>query len=118
MVWYEIFMVIGIPSIISGLVALLLNRGMKARDARQEEIVRQNEKMEEQNKAVIAGIQAMLRDRLLQAYRHYDEKGYADYEDKQNVENLYRQYHTLGANGVMDGMRKKFLTLPDYPKAE
>lgn len=118
MAWYNILMVIGIPSIISGLVALALNRGMKARDAKQDEIVRQNEKMEEQNRAVMAGIQAMLRDRLLQGYRHYDTKGYADYEDKQNIENLYKQYHTLGANGVMDGMREKFLALPDHPKAE
>ena len=52
-----------------------------------------------QNKAIKEGLQAILRDRLLQAYKYYEEKG-------------YQQYHTLGANGVMDDIRGKFLALP------
>ena len=111
---YQILMVVGIPSVISGIVALLLTRGLKARDAKQEEIRKQNETMEKQNKALMAGIQAMLRDRLLQGYRHYFEKGWADYDDRQNMENMWTQYHALGANGVMDGYRTKFLMLPEY----
>lgn len=111
---YQILMVVGIPSVISGIVALLLTRGLKARDAKQEEIRKQNETMEKQNKALMAGIQAMLRDRLLQGYRHYFEKGWADYDDRQNMENMWTQYHALGANGVMDGYHKKFLMLPEY----
>ena len=114
MEWYQILMVIGIPSIISGMVALFIGRGMKARDAKQEEIRKQNEIMEKQNKALMAGIQAILRDRLLNGYRHYSEKGWADYDDRQNMENMYEQYHALGANGVMDGYRSKFLSLPEY----
>ena len=71
MEWYQILMVVGIPSIISGLVALAVNRGMAARDAKQEEIRAQNEAIEKQNKALMAGVQAILRDRLLNGYRHY-----------------------------------------------
>lgn len=114
MEWYQILMVIGIPSIISGLVALGINRGMKARDAKQEEIRKQSQIMEQQNKALMAGVQAILRDRLLNGYRHYTAKGWADYDDRQNMENMWEQYHALGANGVMDGYRVKFLTLPEY----
>ena len=114
MEWYQILMVIGIPSIISGLVALGINRGMKARDAKQEEIRTQNEAIERQNKALMAGVQAILRDRLLNGYRHYTAKGWADYDDRQNMENMWEQYHALGANGVMDGYRAKFLALPEY----
>ncbi len=108
-------MLIGIPSIISGFVALLITRGMKARDAKQEEIRKQNEDLEKQNKAIMAGVQAILRDRLLQAYRHYDTKGWADYDDRMNIENIWTQYHALGANGIMDGYREKFLALPSRP---
>lgn len=114
MEWYQILMVIGIPSIISGLVALGINRGMKARDEKQEEIRQQSEAIERQNKALMAGVQAILRDRLLNGYRHYAQKGWADYDDRQNMENMWEQYHTLGANGVMDGYRAKFLVLPEY----
>lgn len=114
MEWYQILMVIGIPSIISGLVALGINRGMKARDDKQEEIRQQSEAIERQNKALMAGVQAILRDRLLNGYRHYAQKGWADYDDRQNMENMWEQYHALGANGVMDGYRAKFLVLPEY----
>jgi len=67
-----------------------------------------------QNKAIKEGLQAILRDRLLQSYKHYEEKGFADPDDRDNWENMYQQYHTLGANGVMDDIRKKFLALPTH----
>lgn len=110
----QILMVIGIPSVISGLVVLFATRGMKARDAKQEEIRRQNATLEKQQKAMMAGIQAILRNNLLTGYKHYFAKGWADYDDRQNMENMWEQYHALGANGVMDGYRSKFLTLPEY----
>lgn len=68
-----------------------------------------------QNKAVKAGLQAVLRDRLQQAYKHYEAKGYAEPDDRDNFENMYQQYHTLGANGVMDDIRTKFFQLPTHP---
>jgi len=68
-----------------------------------------------QNKAIKEGLQAILRDRLLQAYKHYQEKGYADSDDRSNWENMYQQYHILGANGVMDDIRQKFFRLPTSP---
>lgn len=116
MEWYHILTVMGIPTIISGVFAMILNRGMKARDEKQEEIRKQSAVMEQQNTALMLGIQAILRDRLLQGYRHYSEKGWADYDDRQNMENMYAQYHALGANGVMDGYRERFLALPDLPQ--
>lgn len=109
---YQILVVVGIPSIISGIVALVLNRSLKKRDEKQEVIRRQNLLLESQNAATMAGVQALLQDRLLQGYRHYTEKGYADFDDRQVMENLYTQYHALGKNGIMDGYRERFLALP------
>ena len=110
--WVQWLTLVGIPSIISGFVAILIQRGMKARDARQEEILRQNQEQEKQNKAIIMGVQAILRDRLLQGYRHYFTKGWADFDDRENLENIWKQYHALGANGIMDEYRNRFLALP------
>lgn len=112
MEWYQWLSIVGIPSIISGLVAILIQRGMKARDQKQEEIKQQSQEMEKQNKAIMAGVQAILRDRLLQGYRHYFAKGWADFDDRENLENIWKQYHALGANGIMDGYRERFLALP------
>ena len=65
-----------------------------------------------QTRAVKRGIQALLRDRLIQGYKYYSHHGFAEIDDRSNLENVYQQYHALGANGVMDDLRNKFLALP------
>ena len=93
-------------------MAIFLQRGMKSRDEKQEEIRNKSLETETQTRAIMMGLQAILRDTLLQRYRHYFEKGWADYDDRENMENLWAQYHALGANGIMDGYRARFLSLP------
>ena len=68
-----------------------------------------------QIRAVKQGVQALLRDRLIQGYKYYRKQGYADEDDRSNLENVYKQYHALGANGVMDDLRTRFLSLPLDP---
>ena len=65
--------------------------------------------------AVCLGVQALLRDRLIQSYNHYIDKGYAPLYAKENYENMWQQYHALGVNGVMDGYHERFMSLPDFP---
>ena len=64
-----------------------------------------------ENEATKAGVQALLRNSLQQLYRECKRRGWATQSDRQNFENMYKQYHNLGANGVMDDTRKKFLAL-------
>ena len=116
MILIEILKLAGVSSIISGVFALILQRVVKSRDTQQEQLRLQNEEMERQNRAIMLGMQAILRDRLLQGYRHYLEKGYADYEDRENLENIFVQYHALGANGIMDDLRERFRALPTMPE--
>lgn len=68
-----------------------------------------------QTRAVKRGVQALLRDRLIQGYKFYRAQGWADEDDRANLENVYVQYHDLGANGVMDDLRARFLALPPDP---
>lgn len=67
------------------------------------------------DKALKLGVQALLRDRLLQAFTHYEQAGYADYDEKMNVTNMFTQYESLGKNGVMNKRYEKFMNLPDHP---
>lgn len=69
-----------------------------------------------ETKALRLGMQALLRDRLVQSYREYDHQGYIDIDDRENWENMYRQYHNLGENGVMDSTREKLLRMPTSPQ--
>lgn len=78
-------------------------------------IVKRMSKTEAKTEAVCLGVQALLRDRLIQTYNHYNDKGYAPIYAKENFENMWRQYHSLGANGVMDEIHEKFKALPLEP---
>lgn len=113
----------GIPGLIVLIGGIIINRALKKQDdkrnatvteyeRKQEEIRRQNEQLEAQNRATMLGVQALLRDRLLQAFRHYKSQGYADYNDRDNVLNMYTQYEALGPNSVMDDYYEQFKELP------
>ena len=67
---------------------------------------------EKKTESVQLGVQALLRDRLYSTYMRYSEKGYAPIYARENFENMYNQYHILGANGVMDDIYRKFMALP------
>ena len=73
----------------------------------------QNEKSEQ--KLLKEGMQAILRDRLIQAYNHYMEKGYMSIHNRENIINMYNKYHKLGENGVMDGLIDELTSLPTQP---
>lgn len=69
------------------------------------------------NEAVEAGMQALLRDRMIQAYNHYCfDKGYCPIYAKESFINVYNAYHNLGVNGVMDAIKDRVIDLPTEPK--
>lgn len=59
------------------------------------------------------GVQALLRAQLISEWEYHSSRGFAPIYARENFENIYIQYHRLGANGVMDDIRKKFLALPE-----
>ena len=52
---------------------------------------------EKKTESVQLGVQALLRDRLYYTYTKYEEKGFAPIYARENFENMYQQYHILGA---------------------
>ena len=65
--------------------------------------------------AVKRGLQALLRAQLIGDYNDWSEKGYAPIYARENFENCWKQYHSLGANGVMDDIHTRFFELPTEP---
>lgn len=59
------------------------------------------------------GIQALLRAQMISEYNKAIDKGYAAIYAKQNFENVWNKYHALGANGVMDDIHDRYMSLPD-----
>lgn len=68
--------------------------------------------------AVKLGVQALLRDRLYDKYEKYSDLGYAPIRARENFENMWDQYHSLGKNGVMDDIHIKFMELPTEKKGD
>lgn len=68
--------------------------------------------------AIRNGVRAILRDRILNAYNHYYDKGYAPFYAIENVTNMYQAYHRLGGNGAVTEIYHKFLKLPQISTVE
>lgn len=112
----QILSVCGVSGIISGLVGVLiavyLKRPLERRVQDSEDASR---RVEAQNKATMLGVQALLRDRLLQAFNHYLARGWISAGDRDNVENMYTQYETLGPNNVISDIYNQVRALPSIP---
>ena len=99
--WYEILMLIGVPSIISSAVFLIVNK-----------IIDKRKKKSGDETLLKKGVQALLRNGLLEIYDRVMKKGCISLIEKQNFDNMYQSYHSLGKNGVMDSIYEEVMKLP------
>lgn len=109
----QILSVCGTSGIISGLVGVLiavfLKRPLEKRVKNSEDT---SARVEEQNKATQLGVQALLRDRLLQAFEYYLARGWISAGERDNVDNMYKQYEALGENNVISDIYNDVRALP------
>lgn len=69
-----------------------------------------------ENDALKAGLQALLRDRIIQAYNHYvQDRGWIPIYVKESIDACYRSYEALGDNGVIDNLMQQINELQNYP---
>lgn len=129
----EILTFLGFSTVVGGTISFFIQRFVKKRDEEREkkeakkqaeyekeqkELKEQQAELERQNKATQLGVQALLRDRLLQGFRKYIQMGYAGYDDRKNMENMYQNYEALGPNSVMEDLYNQFTKLPERLKEE
>lgn len=63
-------------------------------------------------------MQKDMRRSLRQDGSFYIKRGYASMQEKTEYDELYRAYHPLGKNGVVDKMYSDVMQLPEEPKGE
>ena len=51
-------------------------------------------------KALETGVQALLRDRIIQSCDYYQKKQSISVHGRENIQSMYAAYHALGGNGV------------------
>ena len=68
--------------------------------------------------AVGLGVQALLRDRIIQTYNRYREKGYCPIYGLDNINQMYRQYKALGGNGTVTALVEELENMPRQEQEE
>ena len=123
--WVTVFLSLGGSALICLIVTAIFNFSMKkVREIKelkkgQEEaeklqaILELKNTMEEDEKVIKKGLQAILRNDLYTLYYICKNKHCATLTEKINFENMYKQYHLMGQNGVMDNIKAKMMALPD-----
>lgn len=113
---YQILSICGVSGIVSGmvgvLIAVFLKRPLEKRVKDTEDA---NARVEAQNAATMLGVQALLRDRLLQAFSYYLAKGWIGADERSNIDNMYVQYEALGDNNVISDIYNQVRALPSIP---
>ncbi len=102
MTWLTILQFLGVPAVFSAaIIAVAANFGRR---------IKENDK---ETKAVKLGVQAMLRAQMISEYNKAKDRGYAPIYAKDNFQNMWDNYHNLGANGVMDAIKDEYLAMPN-----
>ena len=104
---YQWLCLLGVQGAVVTVLTLLINKTSR-------KIERNAEQSRQETGAIKEGMKALLRDRLLQGYKHYISQKWADMDDRGNMENVYKQYKALKGNGDMKDLRKTFRHLPMY----
>ncbi len=81
-----------------------------------KKVLKHQKEEADRNNALCAGVQALLRDRIIQGYNEYSEKGYCPIYAKDNVKRLYRPYSELGVDDVITELVTKMLQMPTERK--
>ena len=62
---------------------------------------------ERKNKAIAFGVQAMLRDAIINNYNKYKDRGYIPIYARESVKKIYEAYQGLGGNDVAHDLYEK-----------
>ena len=66
--------------------------------------------------ALKAGTRAILKDRLLQAFKYHLEQKYIPADDMDNLADMYGAYKGLGGNGAITKQYEEVYQLPTFKK--
>lgn len=106
-VWQIIFT--AIPSVLASFLSgVLLYKWKQQASAEQME----KEQQEKKHEALVNGVVAMLRDRLIQAMDEHITDGFAPIHRVEVITKMYTAYHDLGGNDIVSSTYSRFMGLP------
>lgn len=66
--------------------------------------------------ALRGGMQALLRNAIVESYNKWSEKGYCPIYARENVNRMYKPYHALGGNDIATDLVHDLNELPTQPQ--
>lgn len=103
---------IGILTTVSGAIGAAVKFALSARKKKK----RQQEAAQKRQEALEEGLRGLLHHDIYQGCIECQRKGFADVQDRQNLDALYGPYHTLGGNGTGTDLYNKARALPIEPQ--
>lgn len=67
---------------------------------------------DKKREAIERGVQALLRNELIQRFREYKLVGEMTLLDKENMDHMFKEYFNLGGNGMMKEVYDEFKDIP------
>jgi hypothetical protein len=133
--WIGLLRDLGITATISTIIPLLLTRFLNKKDKRNndiedlkkfkenhevltKEILNVLENLKRDMKIYNDSQQALLRDKMIQMYNHYMERGGMPIYARESLDKMYQQYHKLGGNGAIEPLVEKLYSLPTKAQRE
>ena len=107
MEWWQMLLA-GVPSLLSGI--LLYEWKQQRNQSKIEETENEQKRV-----ALVKGVEALLRDRLIIGMEDCITKEYAPISTVEILVSMYMAYHNLGGNGIVTEVYKKFIRLPHIP---
>ena len=102
------FILAGLSPLLSGIL-LYEYRKQSAKNKIEDQM------REQQHAALVGGVEALLRDRLLHGMEEGLANGYAPISKAESLNSMYLAYHNLGGNGIVTETYKRFMALPHVP---
>lgn len=65
-------------------------------------------------KALEDGVRALLRDRIIQSCDYYNAKQKISIHGRENIESMYKAYHSLGGNGTVTRLVEEIKDLQTF----
>lgn len=112
MEWYNILMLIGIPSIICVIFSTFWTKIMSRAEKRRKKEEEKEAKLENDILLLKEANQAQLQAQLYEMGDRLKKQKYASMLEKTCYEKLYNSYHKLGQNGVMTDLYCDVMDLP------
>ena len=73
-------------------------------------------KAEDQEKALSEGVQALLRESIVNSYNKHAEKGFCPIYAKESIKRCYKAYSKLGGNDVAHELYQKLIKMAEEPE--